>query len=102
MGNQLTISIYCGGRREQVRALFERLLPVLAFSYQHVDLSMRFFKRLLWRQGIYATPRVREPILPFDAVHDRLTDELIERVLALVREVSGARPDEQDPHASAL
>ena len=24
---------------------------------QHLDISIRFFKRLLWRQGIYARPR---------------------------------------------
>ncbi len=82
--------LHRGGRREEARALFERLLPVLAFSNQHLDLSIRFFKRLLWRQGIYATPRVREPLLPFDAAHERLADELIERALGLTREVSAA------------
>jgi 4-hydroxy-tetrahydrodipicolinate synthase len=82
--------LYRGGRREEARERFERLLPVLAFSNQHLDLSIRFFKRLAWRQGHYATPRVREPRLPFDAVHERLADELIERALGLIREVSGA------------
>jgi dihydrodipicolinate synthase/N-acetylneuraminate lyase len=80
--------LYRAGQREQARALFERLLPILAFSNQHLDLSIRFFKRLLWRQGLYATPRVREPRLPFDAVHERLADELIERALDLIREIS--------------
>jgi dihydrodipicolinate synthase/N-acetylneuraminate lyase len=80
--------LYRGGRREEARGMFERLLPVLAFSNQHLDLSIRFFKRLAWRQGLYATPRVREPLLPFDAVHERLADELIERVLGMIREVS--------------
>jgi 4-hydroxy-tetrahydrodipicolinate synthase len=79
--------LHRGGRREEARALFERLLPVLAFSNQHLDLSIRFFKRLAWRQGLYATPRVREPLLSFDAVHERLADELIGRALALLREV---------------
>jgi hypothetical protein len=32
---------------------------------------------------------VREPLLPFDAVHERLADELIERVLGMIREVAG-------------
>jgi dihydrodipicolinate synthase/N-acetylneuraminate lyase len=84
--------LYRAGRREEARALFERLLPALAFSNQHLDISIRFFKRLFWRQGVYATPRVREPLLPFDAVHERLADELIERVLGLIREVSTAAP----------
>jgi len=79
--------LYRGGRREEARALFERLLPVLAFSNQHLDISIRFFKRLSWRQGLYATPRVREPLLPFDAVHERIADGLIDRATALVREL---------------
>jgi dihydrodipicolinate synthase/N-acetylneuraminate lyase len=93
--------LYREGRREQARVLFERLLPVLAFSNQHLDISIRFFKRLAWRQGIYGTPRVREPLLAFDAVHERVADELIERVLELTREVSGAGPRVEELHGSA-
>ena len=67
--------------RDSVRDLFNELLPVLAFSNQHLDMSIHFFKRLLHRQGIYATPRLREPILPFDAHHERIAAEMIERVV---------------------
>lgn len=80
-------SLYQGGRRQQATALFERLLPVLAFSNQHLDISIHFFKRLLHRQGLYATPRVREPILPFDGVHEKIAAELIERVIELCQKV---------------
>jgi 4-hydroxy-tetrahydrodipicolinate synthase len=80
--------LHRGGQHQEARYLFERLLPVLAFANQHLDFSIRFFKRLLWRQGLYATPRVREPLLPFDAVHERLADELIERALGLIREAT--------------
>jgi len=69
------------------RALFNRLLPVLAFSNQHLDISIHFFKRLLHRQGIYSTDRVRPPILPFDAHHARIADELITYALRLLREM---------------
>ena len=70
-------SLYQQGHRDQARALFNKLLPVLAFSNQHLDISIHFFKRLLHHQGIYATSRVREPILPFDIVHERTSAELI-------------------------
>jgi 4-hydroxy-tetrahydrodipicolinate synthase len=80
-------SLYHEEQREQARVLFNRLLPVLAFSNQHLDISIHFFKRLLWRQGVYATPRVREPILPFDAFHQRGADELIEYVLELMQDL---------------
>lgn len=79
--------LYRSGRREQARALFENLLPVLAFANQHLDISIHFFKRLLHRQGIYATSRVRGPILPFDPVHERVADQLIERIIELCGQV---------------
>lgn len=74
---------YVSGKREDARELFENVLPVLAFSNQHLDISIHFFKRLLHAQGVYATARVREPILPFDAVHERVAAELIARVMVL-------------------
>jgi dihydrodipicolinate synthase/N-acetylneuraminate lyase len=81
-------NLYHEGRRDAARDLLNRLLPVLAFSNQHLDISIHFFKRLLWAQGIYATPRVREPILPFDAYHQRIADELIRYVDRLSVEIS--------------
>jgi len=81
--------LYRDGSREAARDLFDRLLPVLAFSNQHLDMSIHFFKRLLFEQGIYATPRVRDPILPFDAYHERVAQEMIERVKAITASLSG-------------
>lgn len=79
-------SLYSRGDREGARELFERVLPVLAFTNQRLDISIHFFKRLLHAQGIYATSRVRPPIQPLDTVHERIADELIERV----REIEGS------------
>lgn len=81
-------SLYRAGRRSEAQALFHRLLPILAFSNQHLDISIHFFKRLLHRQGVYATPRVREPILPFDAYHERAADELIDHAIRLIKETA--------------
>ena len=74
---------YLRGDRAGALALHEELLPILAFSNQHLDISIHFFKRLLHRQGIYPTASSREPILPFDAYHERMADALIERAIAL-------------------
>jgi 4-hydroxy-tetrahydrodipicolinate synthase len=82
--------LYRSGRKEEARTLFERLLPVLAFANQHLDISVHFFKRLLYKQGIYATSRVRKPILTFDQVHQRLADQLIERTIELCGQVRGS------------
>tara|TARA_R110000868_G_scaffold11399_7_gene56015 strand:+ start:14569 stop:15501 length:933 start_codon:yes stop_codon:yes gene_type:complete len=71
------------GRINEAEALFEKIIPVLAFSNQHLDISIHFFKRLLYRQGIYNTPNVRKPILPFDTMHKKLADRHIDRILQL-------------------
>lgn len=76
---------YREGRREEAVALFRDLLPVLAFANQHLDISIYFFKRLLWREGLFATPRVRGRGLAFDALHESTAEELIEYVTALTR-----------------
>ncbi len=75
--------LYMAGDRDGAQALFYRLLPVLAFSNQHLDISIHFFKRLLYHQNIYRTAHVRPPILPFDAAHTRIADELINTVIEL-------------------
>lgn len=80
---------YVEGRRAEALALFERLLPILAFSNQHLDISIYFFKRLLHAQGVYATDRVRSPKVGFDAIHREVADGLIARIIALETEIAG-------------
>jgi 4-hydroxy-tetrahydrodipicolinate synthase len=75
------------GELEKAEQLFHHLLPVLAFSNQHLDISIHFFKRLLHRQGIYETPIVRASLLPFDAIHEQLANKLIEWVITLEGEI---------------
>jgi 4-hydroxy-tetrahydrodipicolinate synthase len=82
---------YQAGQTDSARALFNELLPVLAFSNQHLDISIHFFKRLLWQQGLYATPAVRPPILPFDAIHQREADRLIQRVMDITARLAAGR-----------
>ena len=72
---------YQEGNIGEATKLFHEILPVLAFSNQHLDISIHFFKRLLWKQGIYPTPNVRNPILPFDDYHLRSADQLIVKVM---------------------
>ena len=43
--------LFTGGRRGVARALFERMLPVITFSNQHIEVSIRFWKRYRLRQG---------------------------------------------------
>jgi len=80
---------YHSGEKEKAEDIFNKLLPVLAFSNQHLDISIHFFKRLLYRQGIYSTPMVRQPIQPFDGIHEAIADRLIDRVLQLEDQLKG-------------
>jgi 4-hydroxy-tetrahydrodipicolinate synthase len=75
------------GDLEKAEQLFYKILPVLAFSNQHLDISIHFFKCLLHRQGIYETSNVRASLLTFDAIHEEIADRLIERVIVLEGEV---------------
>jgi 4-hydroxy-tetrahydrodipicolinate synthase len=75
------------GKIEEAEALFEKIIPVLSFSNQHLDISIHFFKRLLYRQGIYSTPRVRQPIMPFDALHQKIADKHIDRIIKIENEL---------------
>lgn len=82
---------FTSGHEGRAQRLFEAILPVVSFSNQHLDLSIHFFKRLLHRQGMYPTDRVREPILPFDAVHEEIAGPLIGRVLRLEEQIGSER-----------
>ena len=75
------------GEHEKAEQLFLKIVPILAFSNQHLDISIHFFKRLLFRQGIYPTMNVREPILPFDKLHQEIADKHIERIIQLENEI---------------
>ena len=79
--------LYHKGNRDKAIVLYEKLQPVLAFSNQYVDVSVHFFKHLLYRQGIFKTPRVRQPILDYDRYYRRIGDEMIDKALALIEEV---------------
>lgn len=76
------------GKTREAEELFQQIIPVLAFSNQHLDISIHFFKRLLYRQGIYPTPNIRLPILPFDKVHQEIADKLIGNVIDLEKQLN--------------
>ena len=75
------------GKIDESTALFNEILPILAFSNQHLDISIHFYKRLLWKQGVYSTPDVRKPILPFDEIHQKTADSLIQRVMEIENQI---------------
>ena len=76
------------GNVNEATTLFNEILPVLAFSNQDLDISIHFFKRLLWKQGIYPTPNVRQPVSPFDEIHRDIADGLIQKVMEIENRIN--------------
>jgi len=75
------------GQRDKAIALYEKMQPILAFSNQYFDISVHFFKHLLYRQGIFKTPRVRQPIIDYDKYFRRIGDEMTEKALTIINDV---------------
>ena len=66
------------GERDEAREVFAKMLPVLAFTHQHLDVSIHFYKRLFHRRGIFRTARTRRPRAAYDAHHERQGEWLID------------------------
>jgi 4-hydroxy-tetrahydrodipicolinate synthase len=65
------------GQREAARELFHRILPVLAFTRQHLDISIQFYKRWMVHQGLFKTTVTRKRGQPYDSFHERCGQDLI-------------------------
>ena len=76
---------YRAGDRAGAQRLFQRLLPILAFSNQELNLSIAFFKRLLVRRSIFSTAILRREGFAWDSYNQRIADECIETYLELER-----------------
>jgi len=85
--------LWAASRHDEARALFERALPVLAFSNQHIDVSIRFWKRVRRRQGIFETERCRPPVRALDRVQENEAERLARRAIELESELGGCERD---------
>jgi 4-hydroxy-tetrahydrodipicolinate synthase len=70
------------GNQAEARRLFEKILPIMAFSNQHIDVSGRFWKRVRVQQGIFTTANCRLP-KPLDPVQTAEAEHMCERVLTM-------------------
>ncbi len=82
--------LHRSGDRPAAREIIDQLLPILAFTNQDLDTSIRFFKRLLVRKGIFSTANTRLKSPDFDAHSVSIAEELIDRYLSL-EEIVGKR-----------
>ncbi len=80
--------LYQAGDEAAARQLHADLLPVLAFCNQHIDTSIRFFKRQRVAEGIFKTDICRPPVPAFDAASDHESALLIAHANAIIDRVS--------------
>jgi dihydrodipicolinate synthase/N-acetylneuraminate lyase len=71
------------GRQAEARVLFERCLPVFAFSNQHIGVSIAFWKQVRRRAGLFATEHCRPPVRPLDEVQQKEAERLAAHALEL-------------------
>ncbi len=73
--------LWVEGERAAAQDLFERCMPILAFSNQDIGVSVAFWKRVRVASGIFASDRCRPPIQKLDAVQVAIADALVPRAL---------------------
>ncbi|MGI9391178.1 MAG: dihydrodipicolinate synthase family protein [Boseongicola sp.] len=77
--------MYESGEHSAARALFERVLPILNFSNQHIDTSILFFKQLRKAEGIFDTANCRTANAKFDEVQQIEAGFALSSALELIR-----------------
>jgi 4-hydroxy-tetrahydrodipicolinate synthase len=79
--------LYADGQRDAAEALFERLLPMLAFAIQSTELSIQFQKLVAVRQGVFRSAAVRSSKHRMDEYERRIADGLADRAIHLYAEL---------------
>lgn len=87
---------YAAGENAAAQELFARIESVLEFSNQSLEVSIHFFKRMLFVQGVYETPNVRIQSDPLSEAQLQQADELIASVTALEAELQRATASTAD------
>jgi dihydrodipicolinate synthase/N-acetylneuraminate lyase len=67
----------------EARSLFSKILPVLSFTHQHIDIAIKFSKMLRVKEGIFETSFCRSPIKDFDNFQLEEANLHVEKILNL-------------------
>ena len=76
-------SLYSEKKIENARTLFAQIMPVLSFTHQHIDISIKFSKMLRVKEEIFNTNFCREPIKNFDQFQRQEANLHIRKILDL-------------------
>ena len=80
-------NLYLENKIEDSRRLFSQILPILSFTHQHIDISIKFSKMLRVEEGIFSTSICRKPIKNFDQFQLEEASLHIKKVLKLQNQV---------------
>ena len=73
--------LFIENKIKEARNLFTKILPVLSFTHQHIDISIKFSKMLRVKEGIFQTSLCRSPINNFDKYQVEEANLHIENIL---------------------
>ncbi len=89
------VGIYEAYKNENIgsaAALFERLLPVLEYSNQHIDISIRFFKELRKAEGLFDTNICRTVADQYERIDENASKKALNTALALMKNFEKIEP----------
>ena len=72
----------------KARDLFSKILPIVSFTHQHIDIAIKFSKMLRVREEIFITDLCRLPISEFDIYQLEEADIHIEKVISLQNNIN--------------
>jgi 4-hydroxy-tetrahydrodipicolinate synthase len=82
--------LYQQGKKAEAEALFQRLIPYLAFALQHLELAIHLEKRVMVKRGIIPSARMRQPTISYDSVYEDQIDRLVTQAVSLIEECRAA------------
>ena len=68
---------------DKARALFNLIIPIISFTHQHIDISIKFAKMLRVKEGIFDTNVCRGEISDFDEYQLKETNILLEKIISI-------------------
>ena len=72
----------------KARDLFSKILPIVSFTHQHIDIAIKFSKMLRVREEIFTTELCRSPISEFDIYQLEEANIHIEKVISLQNNIN--------------
>ena len=76
-------SLFIENKIDLSRELFCKILPILSFTHQHIDIAIKFSKMLRVKEEIFETSMCRSPIKTFDSFQQEEANLLLRQVSVL-------------------